>query len=110
MPVVVTMDFRPLDKLTEQTRPRAEALLKQAAFEVEAEAKKRAPVDTGALRNSLTTEGVGSQLYWQVHDGVEYGIFQELGTSRMAAQPFLVPAVESLRGKFERLWAELFRL
>lgn len=30
-----------------------------------------------------------------ITDGVEYGIFTEFGTSRMAAQPALVPAIES---------------
>lgn len=29
-----------------------------------------------------------------IHDGVEYGVFVELGTSRMAARPNLMPAFE----------------
>lgn len=29
-----------------------------------------------------------------IADGVEYGIYVELGTSRMSAQPFLVPSFE----------------
>ena len=40
-----------------------------------------------------------------VADGVEYGIYQELGTSRMAAQPFMRPAVEAVRPGF----AQAFR-
>jgi HK97 gp10 family phage protein len=32
---------------------------------------------------------------------VEYGIYQEFGTSKMAAQPYLTPAVEAIRAKFE---------
>ena len=32
-----------------------------------------------------------------VADGVEYGLFQELGSSRNVAQPFMVPAVEAVR-------------
>ena len=35
-----------------------------------------------------------------VADGVEYGLYQELGTSRMGAQPFMVPAVEAVRPGF----------
>lgn len=31
-----------------------------------------------------------------IHDGVEYGIFQELGTSKRAARPSLVPAFEQV--------------
>lgn len=32
---------------------------------------------------------------------VEYGIYQEFGTSKMAAQPYMTPAVEAIRAKFE---------
>jgi len=35
-----------------------------------------------------------------VADGVEYGIYQELGTSKMPAHPFMTPAVEAMRDKF----------
>ncbi len=35
-----------------------------------------------------------------IADGVEYGKFVELGTSKMAAQPALGPAVESVRPGF----------
>lgn len=37
-----------------------------------------------------------------VADGVTYGIYQELGTSKMAAQPFMVPAVEAVRPGFNQ--------
>ena len=37
-----------------------------------------------------------------VADGVEYGIYQEMGTSKMGAQPFMSPAVEAVRGSFEK--------
>ena len=37
-----------------------------------------------------------------VADGVEYGLYQELGTVKMAAQPFMVPAVERVRPGFEQ--------
>lgn len=30
-----------------------------------------------------------------IHDGVEYGVYVELGTSRMGARPCLVPAFEN---------------
>jgi HK97 gp10 family phage protein len=40
---------------------------------------------------------------------VEYGIFQELGTSKMPAQPFLIPALEAWRNRFLDAFRELFR-
>ncbi len=33
---------------------------------------------------------------WIVADGVDYGLYQELGTTKMAAQPFMVPTAEQL--------------
>ena len=35
-----------------------------------------------------------------VADGVEYGIYQEMGTVKMDAHPFMVPAVEAVRPGF----------
>lgn len=37
-----------------------------------------------------------------IADGVEYGLFQEMGTSRGAAQPFMKPAVEAVRAGFNK--------
>uniref|UniRef100_A0A6H1ZDD2 Putative tail protein n=1 Tax=viral metagenome TaxID=1070528 RepID=A0A6H1ZDD2_9ZZZZ len=37
-----------------------------------------------------------------LHDGVNYGIYQEFGTSRMAAHPFITPAIEHIRPAFEK--------
>lgn len=39
-----------------------------------------------------------------LHDGVAYGIYNELGTSRMSAQPFMTPAVEGVREEFIKGW------
>jgi HK97 gp10 family phage protein len=95
----VKLDTAKLDQIARKSQKRAEGIIKTAALEVESRAKQRAPVDTGALKNSLrATER--EKLLWQVADGVEYGIFQELGTSRMPAHPFLVPALESIRDWF----------
>lgn len=60
------------------------------------EAKRLAPVRTGYLRSSIepVTTSSGS-LYGEaeINVGAFYGPFVELGTSRMAARPFLRPAV-----------------
>ena len=37
-----------------------------------------------------------------VADGVEYGLYQEMGTHRMAAHPFMRPAVEAVRAGFTK--------
>lgn len=60
-------------------------------------------VDTGALRASMRAEKTGD-LEYQVMDGVEYGVYLELGTERMAARPFVTPVIEEYRqGEFGRM-------
>jgi HK97 gp10 family phage protein len=108
MKVRVTLDTKTLDRITAEANKEAAVIVKAGAFAVEGQAKTRAPVDTGALKSSLEAEENGSPLRWWVHDGVEYGIFQELGTSKMGAQPFLVPAVEAVRDNWTDLWRKFF--
>ena len=92
----IRLDKRELERLCRELDMNTDQVLRSIAFQVEGEAKNKAPVDTGALKNSLHTEHKGKNKYL-VADAVEYGIYQELGTHKMAAQPFLVPAVESVR-------------
>lgn len=98
-------------------------------FAVERVAKELAPVDTGALRSSIYTkikqgghqpdqrDGVvyvdlpepESELEAIVGPTVEYGIWLELGTDRMAAQPYLTPAVEQITNNLERFHGDIGR-
>lgn len=62
-------------------------------------AQQLAPVDTGTLKASIhvadVTAGPG-QVSARVSTGgeaSEYAVYQELGTSRMAAQPYMTPAL-----------------
>lgn len=89
-------DKRGLLKIIGSVSKEVDAAVRETAFSVEAKAAIAAPKDTWALTNSIETEKIEDGLY-HVQDGVEYGIYQELGTSKMAAQPFLVPSVESER-------------
>lgn len=53
--------------------------------------KRLVPVDTGALRDSIewiTVDGRGV-----ISVGTEYWEYVEFGTSKMAAQPFIRPAL-----------------
>jgi len=61
------------------------------------EARKLAPVDTGALRDSIKIKHSG-WMQAHVRDGVYYGVYQEMGfyhwiTGRHIANPFLFPAL-----------------
>ena len=51
-------------------------------------------VDMGILDSIIANVGNVSTNTYTIADGVEYGIYQEFGTRRMAAQPFLIPAFE----------------
>jgi len=58
-------------------------------------------LDARVLKELLKATSFGSVARW-VHDGVEYGVFQELGTDKMAAHPFMRPAIEANRRSFEQ--------
>lgn len=70
-------------------------------------AKELAPVDTGALQDSIEFEvkdasgGEGVELVLSadtsdVHpQGLNYAFFQEVGTVQNAAQPYLMPAMQA---------------
>jgi HK97 gp10 family phage protein len=77
---------------------KAEEHTRKAAFDIEAHAKANAPVDTGNLRNSINTTGSG--LAYEVTSPAVYSVYQEYGTRKMAAHPFMTPAVELVRPAF----------
>jgi len=78
-----------------RTREELSKLVRTSALRVEAGAKLRAPVLTGFLRNSVQTAFEGD-LTALVFVGASYGIFVELGTVKMRARPFLLPALEEV--------------
>lgn len=75
------------------------AVLEAAGQIVETEAKRRAPYKTGNLRRSIVHEvrGRGKDQHAIVAATAHYAAFQEFGTSRHAAHPFLRPALLVLR-------------
>ena len=91
--ISVTIDTARLDAIADKLPATVSKALLTLGYRVEGDAKQFAPVDTGALRNSINTEQVNAMTV-HIQDGVEYGIYQELGTRKMKAQPFMIPAVE----------------
>jgi HK97 gp10 family phage protein len=63
-----------------------------------ARAQAIVPIDTGALRDSITyrIEHTGGQWHIIVGAYTDYALFVELGTVRMSAQPYLRPAVDQI--------------
>jgi HK97 gp10 family phage protein len=83
---------------TAQGRALREAA-KQGAEVIVQEAKRRAPVDTGTLRDSIRSKFVkrrSDSVTVEIGPGPKgyYGYFLEFGTSKMAARPFLRPAMD----------------
>ena len=115
------LDTRELDKIVRNMDGNKNKVGRMLGFELEAEAKKRAPRLTGAMSNSIYTvtkehDGYASasgaarqanpdamtqahpkpsgNVLARVGPCVNYAEYVEFGTSRMAAQPYLTPAAE----------------
>lgn len=80
---------------------KAAMICAKAALDWEAQAKVRAAVDTGTLKNSIQAIKI-TKHYWKVVVGADYGAYVEYGTVRMPAQPFFGPAGNIVRPQFLR--------
>lgn len=67
--------------------------LEAIGIQAEGDVASLAPVDTGRLRDSITHEIHAEEESVYVGTNVEYGKYQEYGTSRMKAHPFLKPGI-----------------
>lgn len=74
-------------------------IVQTAAQNIVAGAMERARVDTGTMRNSIHAEQQSDTEWWVVCP-VHYAIYNEMGTVRMAAQPFMGPAVQAEASPF----------
>lgn len=90
---------------------RGAAVLRRAAFAMEADAKALAPVDTGNLRASISTtvtgDGRAGQMSAEIGPTALYGGYVEFGTSTQAGQPFMAPAFDRQVPGFEAALAGL---
>lgn len=112
MSVSVKLNLNHLHHFASRVKP---DVIDQGAFEwagaIEERAKEIVPVDTGALQESIHVEKGDGPGQYNVVASEPYAGFVEFGTSRMAAQPFLIPAWRQVRGLpfFQRHMAELIR-
>lgn len=92
MSVSVNLDISAFEGIN--IRPAVE----QAVSRVENAAKRYAPVDTGELRSSIAGSVSGSTVKdctGRVEATADHAEYVEYGTSKMAAQPYLRPALGS---------------
>lgn len=84
---------------------RAMQAVRKAAHDIQAHAQDRAPVDTGHLRGSITIADMGTAV--EIGPTAHYGGYVELGTRRMAPQPYLGPAADRVLPELEKAIAEI---
>ena len=108
--VNIKLDMKRLDAITKNAPGRANEIVGEIAFMLEADVKTYfgpqspppsqpgAPpnVDTGALRASIKAMQE-RPLRWLVADGVEYGVMLEYGTPHMAPRPWMRLAVDRVK-------------
>ena len=84
----------------------AERALTRIGLAAEGYAKKKCPVDTGNLRNSITNEVRSSEKAVYIGTNVEYAAYVELGTTRTKAKPYLKPAAAEHSAVYKRIIEE----
>jgi HK97 gp10 family phage protein len=70
------------------------------------DAQASAPVDTGFLRDNIQVVS-SSDTELVIESQADYSGFVEYGTSRMSAQPFFEPAIESARNELEQRLSDI---
>ena len=83
-----------LGKASYEATRKAQLVVAKTAHDIEADAKSLAPVDTGALRNSISTTIGNGGLSAEIGPTVDYAPYLEYGTRRMPPQPYMGPAAE----------------
>ena len=87
-----------LDRAAGRVGADAAAVVRKTAKKIEADAKALAPVGTGNLRNSISTDVEGDGRFTAITAAVGptafYGAFVEYGTSQNGPRPYMGPAFE----------------
>ena len=76
-------------------------ILEMWGIKAQGYATEYAPVDTGNLRSSIGYKTDPSNDIMYVGTNVEYAPYQEFGTYKMKAHPFLKPALEKHLSEYE---------
>lgn len=89
---------------------KAAAALRKTAYDIEADAKALAPVDTGNLRSSIETritgDGRTGAMVAEISANAGYSAHVEFGTSTTGPQPFMGPAFDRRAPGLEQALAQ----
>lgn len=110
--IQVKLDTKKLDQIVASMDGNMNKALGEVASRMAQITQRNVPprVDTGALMGGIMFKPMGGLLWW-VHDSVEYGVFQELGTSRGIQGHFFMTRAAEETGQFLNsgaLWKALF--
>ena len=93
----VTLDMRKLEALARNLDgdcdKAVEAVAQQAVGHVKAVIVEKDIVDTAALLNTIHVEAPVQRMTRTISDGVHYGVYQEFGTYKMPARPFMLTGI-----------------
>ncbi len=92
----VAVEYDRLDDTRRSQHDAIDRLLSDGALVVAADAQGFAPVDTGRLRASITTDKTG-ELDYEVSTDVNYAVHQEYGTRYQPGKAFMRPSYEKNR-------------
>ena len=108
MSVELSLNLSGIDDLIRELPGQADKLVRQVALDVEATARRNAPVDTGFLRNSIRMiDPVRGDAEAEVQVEAEYGLYVHEGARGRKPVPFLERALEEAGGRFETRLADL---
>lgn len=96
-----------LSRAPERTRRMAGRVVRRTVSAIERDSKLLAPVDTGFLKNSISSDVDEAGLSGEVGPTANYGGYVEEGTSRMSPQPYMRPAAEKNEPGFERAMGQV---
>lgn len=97
---VISVTFDRFPEIAAALPEKTKAVVAKTAFDIEAYAKMVVPVDTGALKNSISTEITPDGMTAVIAPHMEYATDVEYGTRRMSAQPYMTPAAERNKPAF----------
>lgn len=89
------------DEVLNELDSALEVALEEIGLTAEGFAKKKCPVDTGRLRNSISHASTEDTAY--VGTNVEYAVYVEMGTVNTKPQPYLRPAITEHKDTYKAI-------